>query len=85
MKVIVVGEARDDSCSGMQGLTSDLEVLLAELEGELGGKTGEEALRVRTHQLAISKILVFTHGKSDFRLVVAHFHLGRAYRGFSCW
>lgn len=36
-------------------------------------------LRVRMHIIAIMKILVFTHGKSDFRLVIAHFGLGRAY------
>jgi len=34
------------------------------------------------HHLAISKILVFTHGKSDFRLVAAHFHIGKAYLMF---
>jgi hypothetical protein len=36
-------------------------------------------LRVRSHQLAIAKILVFTYGKSDFRLASAHFHQGRSY------
>jgi hypothetical protein len=34
---------------------------------------------VRTHQLAIAKLLVFTYAKSDFRLAQAHFHQGRAY------
>jgi tetratricopeptide (TPR) repeat protein len=37
------------------------------------------------HQLAIAKILVFTHGKSDFRLVAAHFALGRAYLESNCY
>lgn len=37
------------------------------------------------HQLAVAKLLVFTHGKSDFRLVVAHFALGRAYLENKCY
>jgi hypothetical protein len=37
------------------------------------------------HELALSKILVFIHGKSDFRLVMAHFHLGSAYLNFKCY
>ena len=36
------------------------------------------------HQLALAKILVFTHGKSHFRLVQAHTHLGEAYLNYKC-
>lgn len=37
------------------------------------------------HQLALAKILVFTHGKSQFRLVVAHCHIGEAYLNYKCY
>ena len=37
------------------------------------------------HELALSKILVFTHGKSDFRLVKAHYHIGEAYLNYKCY
>jgi tetratricopeptide (TPR) repeat protein len=29
-------------------------------------------------------LLVLNYGKSDFRLVLAHYHLGEAYLGFEC-
>lgn len=34
---------------------------------------------------SVWKILVYTHGKSEFRLVVAHHHLGRAYLNYKCY
>jgi tetratricopeptide (TPR) repeat protein len=37
------------------------------------------------HQLAIAKLMVFTHGKSDFRLVSSHFAMGKAYLETSCY
>jgi len=37
------------------------------------------------HQLAIAKIMVFTHGKSDFRLASAHFSIGKAYLDTCCY
>lgn len=44
------------------------------------------------HQLALAKvplaftqILVFTHGKSQFRLVLAHCHIGEAYLNYKCY
>ena len=55
-------------------------------------KNEEEILTMRMHQLALSKvmnpliqILVFTHGKSDFRLVMAHYHIGEAYLNYKCY
>ena len=48
-------------------------------------KNDEEILTVRMHELALSKILVFTHGKSDFRLVKAHYHIGEAYLNYKCY
>jgi len=37
------------------------------------------------HQLAINKILVLTHGKTDFRLIVSHFQIGKAYVEYGCF
>lgn len=65
-------------------LTQDLEVLQHNLEIE-AQSCPLNALQTRMHQLAIAKILVFTHGKSDFRLVVAHFALGKAYLDSNCY
>lgn len=31
------------------------------------------------------KILVYTHGKSEFRLVMAHHHMGKAYLKYRCY
>lgn len=45
----------------------------------------EEALTIRMHELALSKILVFTHGKSDFKLVQSHHHIGEAYLNYKCY
>lgn len=49
-------------------------------------------MKLRMNELALSKvknsvwkILVYTHGKSEFRLVVAHHHLGRAYLNYKCY
>jgi tetratricopeptide (TPR) repeat protein len=63
----------------LHGLAEDLINLSGCLSKELEGACPQETLRVRTHQLAIAKILVFTYGKSDFRLASAHYHQGRAY------
>lgn len=32
-----------------------------------------------------TKILVYTHGKSEFRLVLAHHHIGKAYLNYRCY
>ena len=42
-------------------------------------------MQTRIHQMAIAKIMVFTHGKSDFRLVSAHFSLGKVYLELGCF
>lgn len=47
---------------------------------------------MRMNELALNKvlhlsiqILVYTHGKSEFRLVAAHHHIGRAYLNYKCY
>jgi tetratricopeptide (TPR) repeat protein len=47
-------------------------------------KSGEELVNIKIQELALSKLLVLNYGKSDFRLVLAHYHLGEAYLGFDC-
>jgi len=37
------------------------------------------------HQLALAKVLVFTHGASQFKLVEAHTKLGVAYLNYKCY
>ena len=45
----------------------------------------EDKLKMRMHELALSKILVNTHGKTQFYLVRAHHHLGQAYLNYKCY
>ena len=47
-------------------------------------KSGEELVNIKIQELALSKLLVLNYGKSDFRLVLAHYHLGEAYFAFDC-
>ena len=47
-------------------------------------KSGEELVNIKIQELALSKLLVLNYGKSDFRLVLAHYHLGEAYLAFDC-
>lgn len=63
----------------LSALAEDLSSLSRSLELELPRAPAQEVLRIRSHQLAIAKILVFTYAKSDFKLAAAHFHQGRAY------
>ena len=42
-------------------------------------KVGEDLTIVRIQELVINKLLVLTHERSEFRLVLAHYHLGKAY------
>ena len=72
-------EKRDDNIS------EEVEEKLKELLERMPRKNEEEILTVRMHELALSKILVFTHGKSDFRLVKAHYHIGEAYLNYKCY
>jgi hypothetical protein len=37
------------------------------------------------HIQAVAKIIVFVHGRSEFRLVSAHYYLGDAYRINGCY
>jgi len=55
---------------------------LNDLNRAANTKTGEELINIRIQELALSKLLVLNYGKSDFRLVLAHYHLGEAYLGF---
>ena len=57
-------------------ISLEVEDKLKELLDKIPRNNDEEALTVRMHELALSKILVFTHGKSDFKLVQAHHHIG---------
>lgn len=47
-------------------------------------KNVEELINIRIQQLAYSKLLVLNYGKSEFRLVMAHYHLGEAYINYGC-
>lgn len=66
-------------------ISDEVEDKLKELLEKLPRKNDEEILNARMHELALSKILVFTHGKSDFRLVKAHYHIGEAYLNYKCY
>lgn len=48
-------------------------------------KNEEQTLNIRMHQLALAKILVFTHGKGQFKLVKAHTNIGEAYLNYKCF
>jgi tetratricopeptide (TPR) repeat protein len=48
------------------------------------GKTGEELVNIKIQELALNKLLVLNYSKSDFRLVIAHYHLGEAYLSYEC-
>ena len=72
-------EKKDDNIS------EEVEEKLKELLDKIPRNNDEEILTVRMHELALSKILVFTHGKSDFRLVKAHYHIGEAYLNYKCY
>lgn len=37
------------------------------------------------HIQAIAKVMVFVHGKSEFRLVNSHYYIGEAYRMNGCY
>lgn len=47
-------------------------------------KTGEDLVNIRIQELALNKLLTLNYGKSDFRLVLAHYHLGEAYLTYEC-
>jgi hypothetical protein len=48
------------------------------------GKVGEELVNIKIQELALNKLLVLNYGKSEFRLVIAHYHLGEAYLNYDC-
>ncbi len=55
---------------------------LNDLSSAAVGKNGEELVNIKIQELALNKLLVLNYGKSDFRLVIAHYHLGEAYLGY---
>lgn len=57
-------------------IVRDLLSKLNDLNLAAATKTGEELINIRIQELALSKLLVLNYGKSDFRLVLAHYHLG---------
>lgn len=65
-------------------ISEELEEKIKALDDYVKGKNEEQILNIRMHQLALAKILVFTHGKSHFRLVKAHTNLGEAYLNYKC-
>lgn len=48
------------------------------------GKTGEELVNLKIQELVFNKLLVLNYSKSEFRLVLAHYHLGQAYLANDC-
>eukprot|EP01016_Furgasonia_blochmanni_P032311 TRINITY_DN3334_c0_g1_i6.p1 TRINITY_DN3334_c0_g1~~TRINITY_DN3334_c0_g1_i6.p1 ORF type:complete len:483 (+),score=116.02 TRINITY_DN3334_c0_g1_i6:190-1638(+) len=65
-------------------ISEDLEEKLRILDEFIKGKSEEQILAVRMHQLALIKILVFTHGKNQYYLVKGHTALGEAYLDYKC-
>ena len=55
------------------------------MEKSIEEQNVHEQLQTRIHQLAIAKIMVFTHAKSDFRLVAVHFSIGKNYLEIGCY
>jgi hypothetical protein len=47
-------------------------------------KSGEDLVNIKIQELALNKLLVLNYNKSDFRLVIAHYHLGEAYISYDC-
>lgn len=57
---------------------------LNDLSAAAGQKNGEDLVNIKIQELALNKLLVLNYGKSDFRLVIAHYHLGEAYLAYEC-
>ncbi|KAL4465298.1 hypothetical protein ABPG74_002012 [Tetrahymena malaccensis] len=66
-------------------ISEDIEEKIKVFDEFVKGKSEEQTLNIRMHQLALAKILVFTHGKSHFKLVEAHTKLGIAYLNYKCY
>lgn len=65
-------------------ITRDIIGKLNDLAAAASAKSGEERINIKIQELALNKLLVLNYGKSDFRLVLAHYHLGEAYLAFDC-
>ena len=57
-------------------ITKDIIEKLNSLNKAAKEKSGEDLVNIKIQELALNKLLVLNYGKSDFRLVVAHYHLG---------
>jgi hypothetical protein len=61
-------------------LSEDIELKLEEVLEDIqedDGKNFQSIITLRMKELAYCKILVLTYEKSYFRLVQAHFHIGK--------
>jgi len=65
-------------------ITNDLIARLNELSTVGATKAGEDSVNIKIQELALNKLLTLNYGKSDFRLVLAHYHLGEAYLSYEC-
>lgn len=84
------GKVRFAQC--LDTISEELENKLDVVLSRIGDQNEEETVRLRMSELALSKvpvelvqILVYTHGKSEFRLVLAHHHMGQAYLAYRCY
>ena len=69
-------------------LSEDIELKLEEVLEDIqedDGKNFQSIITLRMKELAYCKILVLTYEKSYFRLVQAHFHIGKEYLRFKCY
>ncbi len=65
-------------------ITKEIIDKLNDLSSAGSQKSGEELVNIKIQELALNKLLVLNYGKSDFRLVIAHYHLGEAYLSYEC-
>lgn len=60
----------------IEHITSEIIAKLNDLSAASAQKGGEDLVNIKIQELALNKLLTLNYGKSDFRLVVAHYHLG---------
>lgn len=68
----------------IEDITREIINKLNDLSAVGMGKSGEELVNIKIQELALNKLLVLNYSKSDFRLVIAHYHLGEAYLAYDC-
>lgn len=47
-------------------------------------KVGEELITLRIQELVYNKILVQSYNSSEFRIILSHYHLAKAYLAHQC-